>query len=62
MLVVIGFSLDGSRTIAPNPKTNTNPNSNPNTNRGAIFLEGSCPDTSLDRGYDQGLEYPSKTN
>ena len=45
--------ISGSRTIAPkencpqNRKPNPNPNRNPNDNRGAIFLEGNCPDTII---------------
>ena len=46
-------ALKGSRTIAPeedcppNLNSNNNPKPNPNPNRGAIFLGGNCPDTSL---------------
>ena len=35
------------RKIAPNPNPNANPNSN--ANRGAIFLEGNCPDTGKNK-------------
>ena len=31
----------------PDPNSNTNPKPNPNLNRGATFLRGNCPDTSI---------------
>ena len=42
-------SVKPARKIAPPPPhPNPNPNSNPNPNpKGAIFLWGNCPDTSI---------------
>ena len=40
MLHIHGYDVIGSRTIAPNPKTNLNPN--PNPKQGPFFLRGNC--------------------